>query len=133
MAALKLPSYGEPADHPLGPGGTVTAGPRPEIRHADGRFGGRGAVTPRITLALVTAVAGLGLAAPTLAAASTSTDSSAPPVSSNGCSAGAHTLGTPGDRLYPDTGNGGYISVHTDVTMVYDASTNLFSPATTWP
>ena len=42
------------------------------------------------------------------------------------CAPGAHTLGAPGDRLYPDTGNGGYRSIHTDVTMVYDASTNRF-------
>jgi hypothetical protein len=44
------------------------------------------------------------------------------------CTPGAHTLGAYGDRLYPDTGNGGYRSVHTDVDMVYDAETNLFLP-----
>ena len=43
-----------------------------------------------------------------------------------GCAPGAHTLGTPGDHLYPDTGNGGYRSIHTDVTMVYDATTDRF-------
>jgi hypothetical protein len=42
------------------------------------------------------------------------------------CSAGAHTLSTFGDRVYPDTGNGGYDSVHTDVHLVYDATTNRF-------
>jgi hypothetical protein len=45
-----------------------------------------------------------------------------------GCSPGAHTLAPVGSRLYPETGNGGYTSVHTDVHMVYDASTNVFLP-----
>ena len=44
------------------------------------------------------------------------------------CSAGAHTLASYGSRLYPETGNGGYTSVHTDVHMVYDASANAFLP-----
>jgi hypothetical protein len=44
------------------------------------------------------------------------------------CSAGAHTLAAPGSRLYPETGNGGYRSVHTDVHLVYDAGTNSFLP-----
>ena len=44
------------------------------------------------------------------------------------CSAGAHTLASPGSRLYPETGNGGYRSVHTDVHLVYDAGTNTFLP-----
>jgi aminopeptidase N len=30
--------------------------------------------------------------------------------------------------LYPETGNGGYQSVHTDVNMVYDAGSNTFLP-----
>jgi hypothetical protein len=44
------------------------------------------------------------------------------------CSPGAHTLSRYGARLYPDTGNGGYASVHTAVHMVYDADANLFLP-----
>jgi hypothetical protein len=44
------------------------------------------------------------------------------------CSAGAHTLAPAGSRLYPDTGNGGYASVHTLVHLVYDATTNTFLP-----
>jgi hypothetical protein len=44
------------------------------------------------------------------------------------CSAGARTLSPPGSRLYPDTGNGGYTSLHTLVHLVYDASTNRFLP-----
>jgi hypothetical protein len=45
-----------------------------------------------------------------------------------GCSSGAHSLAPVGSRLYPDTGNGGYVSVHTDIHMVYDAVTDLFLP-----
>src|SRR5262245_1835597 len=44
------------------------------------------------------------------------------------CSAGAQTLAAPGSRLYPDTGNGGYTSLHTGVHMVYDATSNRFLP-----
>jgi Peptidase family M1 domain len=44
------------------------------------------------------------------------------------CSAGAHTLSPPGSHLYPDTGNGGYTSLHTLVRMVYDANANRFLP-----
>jgi hypothetical protein len=42
------------------------------------------------------------------------------------CSSGARTLSHYGDHVYPDTGNGGYRSVHTDVHMVYDAAGNTF-------
>jgi hypothetical protein len=44
------------------------------------------------------------------------------------CSAGAHTLSSYGARLYPETGNGGYQNLHTDVHMVYDAGSNTFLP-----
>jgi hypothetical protein len=44
------------------------------------------------------------------------------------CGSGAHTLSKLGDRVYPEMGNGGYSSVHTDVHIVYDAATNLFLP-----
>ena len=44
------------------------------------------------------------------------------------CSAGAHTLAPPGSHLYPETGNGGYTSVHTLVHLVYDAAANEFLP-----
>ena len=37
------------------------------------------------------------------------------------CSSGAHTLSHFGDHVYPETGNGGYTSLHTDVHMIYDA------------
>ena len=46
------------------------------------------------------------------------------------CSAGGRTLAKPGSRLYPETGNTGYSSVHTDVNLIYDAPTNLFLPGT---
>lgn len=42
------------------------------------------------------------------------------------CSAGAHTLAPPGSRLYPETGNGGYTSLHTSVVLQYDALANRF-------
>ncbi|HET6209498.1 MAG TPA: M1 family aminopeptidase [Jatrophihabitans sp.] len=44
------------------------------------------------------------------------------------CSAGAHTLSHYGDQVYPETGNGGYRSLHTDVHLVYDAPSNRFLP-----
>ena len=55
---------------------------------------------------------------------------SSPGVTAAACTPGAHTLGLPGDHLYPDTGNGGYRSVHTDVTLVYDAPTDRFLDGT---
>jgi len=42
------------------------------------------------------------------------------------CSSGAHTLSESGDHVYPEMGNGGYRSVHTDVNLVYDAARNEF-------
>ena len=42
------------------------------------------------------------------------------------CSAGAHTLSAPGAHVYPETGNGGYRSLHTGVHLVYDAGSNRF-------
>ena len=71
-------------------------------------------LTATLTLALV----GVGVTSAGLAAAADGI----------GCSPGAHTLAPEGSRMYPDTGNGGYTSVHTDVNMVYDASANTFLP-----
>ena len=48
--------------------------------------------------------------------------------SGRSCSPGAHTLAPPGSHLYPETGNGGYTSLHTLVHLVYDATTNMFLP-----
>ena len=44
------------------------------------------------------------------------------------CSSGARTLSHSGDHVYPDMGNGGYRSLHSDVHMVYDAPSNQFLP-----
>ena len=41
---------------------------------------------------------------------------------------GARTLSQPGNRVWPELGNGGYKSLHTDVFTVYDAVTNKFLP-----
>src|SRR5512136_2464736 len=46
------------------------------------------------------------------------------------CTSGAHTLSKYGDRVYPEMGNGGYTSRHSDITIVYDAATNAFLPGT---
>ena len=46
----------------------------------------------------------------------------------HGCSSGARTLSHLGDHVYPDMGNGGYRSLHTDVHLVYDAPSNRFLP-----
>jgi hypothetical protein len=46
------------------------------------------------------------------------------------CGSGAHTLAPPGDRVYPELGNGGYASLHSDVYIDYDALANLFLPGT---
>jgi hypothetical protein len=45
-------------------------------------------------------------------------------------SAGGRTLSAPGTRVYPETGNTGYKSVHTDVHINYDAPSNQFLPGT---
>ena len=44
------------------------------------------------------------------------------------CAPGALTLAPAGSHLYPDTGNGGYVSKHTSVHMVYNSVTNRFLP-----
>ncbi len=44
------------------------------------------------------------------------------------CGPGARTLSEPGNRVWPELGNGGYQSLHTDVFTVYDAVTNKFLP-----
>jgi hypothetical protein len=46
------------------------------------------------------------------------------------CSAGGRTLSKPGMKVYPETGNTGYTSVHTDVHINYDAPSNLFLDGT---
>ena len=46
------------------------------------------------------------------------------------CSSGAHSLSPFGAHVYPETGNGGYTSVHTDVFIDYDTASNLLLPGT---
>jgi hypothetical protein len=76
-------------------------------------------------LRITVAAAGAGLVLPGLGPAA---PASVPPAGGGHCSAGAHTLSPPGSRLYPDTGNGGYTSLHTLVHLVYDATANMFLP-----
>jgi hypothetical protein len=49
---------------------------------------------------------------------------------SGGCSSGAHSLSPFGAHVYPETGNGGYTSLHSDVFLNYDTASNLFLPGT---
>jgi hypothetical protein len=72
----------------------------------------------------VSAVSAVGVGLVPSALTSTAAASQAP----GRCSPGAHTLSPYGARLYPETGNGGYRSVHTSVNMVYDAGSNTFLP-----
>ncbi len=46
------------------------------------------------------------------------------------CSSGAHSLSSFGAHVYPETGNGGYTSLHSDVFLNYDTESNLFLPGT---
>ena len=46
------------------------------------------------------------------------------------CFSGAHSLSNFGSRVYPEMGNGGYTSLHTDLRLNYDAIANLFLPGT---
>ena len=46
------------------------------------------------------------------------------------CASGAHSLSPFGSHVYPETGNGGYSSLHTDVFLNYDTESNLFLPGT---
>src|SRR2546430_14446307 len=75
---------------------------------------------------LVAAASGLTLTA--LAVAPASVGAAPGPNGPTNCSSGAHTLSRFGDHVYPETGNGGYTSPHTDGHMVYDAKANQFPP-----
>jgi hypothetical protein len=96
------------------------------LRNAVGGLGFRFVVAS----ALAVAASCVGLVVPASAASSpgrTTLDSaSSEPAAAAACSPGVHTLGVPGARLYPETGNGGYRSVHTNVDMVYDAAADQF-------
>ena len=81
-------------------------------------MGRRHLISAVLTAAVSLALAGMGVTSAGVAAAG----------SGAACSPGAHTLAPVGSHVYPETGNGGYTSVHTDVHMVYDADTNMFLP-----
>ena len=74
-------------------------------------------------LLIVVIAASAGIAVPAAAAPAAVAGARA-----GNCSAGSHTLAPPRSRLYPETGNGGYTSLHTLVHLVYDAKTNRFLP-----
>jgi hypothetical protein len=76
--------------------------------------------------AFVALTAGLCLTAAGLAAPSLAATGNAAASTASHCGPGARTLAPAGSRLYPDTGNGGYVSVHTAIHMVYDATSNKF-------
>ena len=80
---------------------------------------------PRFRPPIALAIGVLSLAGAGLVPAALTSSAAAAPLSQK-CSAGARTLAPPGSRLYPETGNGGYQSIHTSVHMVYDADANTF-------
>jgi peptidase M1-like protein len=75
----------------------------------------------RLVIAALAACTGLAAAA--LGPIGTAASSQA---AAEHCSAGAHTLAPVGSHLYPETGNGGYTSLHTLVHLVYDANADRF-------
>jgi hypothetical protein len=79
-------------------------------------------VTLTAAVALLSVAGGSGIST---AAASQPADRSA-----TRCSAGARTLSHYGEHVYPETGNGGYRSIHTDVHLSYDAASNTFLSGT---
>jgi hypothetical protein len=80
-------------------------------------------VTRRLRITVVAACTVVTL--PLLALAS---PANAAPAGGGACSPGAHTLAPRGSHVYPETGNGGYTSLHTLVHLVYDAAANRFLP-----
>ena len=109
-------------------GGVVVSHHRPRHlrRNAFGGVGFRFVVAS----GLAVAASFVGLVAPASAESfpgrSTFDSASSVPGGAGACSPGAHALGSLGDRLYPETGNGGYRSVHATVDMVYGAANNRF-------
>ena len=94
-----------------------------------------GSSTVRRRAGVVVAAASAALLLSGVTAASTATaaaagTAAAPAVEQKHCGPGARTLSAPGSHLYPDTGNGGYTSVHTLIHLVYDADANRFLPGT---
>ena len=65
---------------------------------------------------------------PALGSAVRAANSKVAHASAEACTSGSRSLSAPGTRVYPETGNGGYRSTHTDVFMVYDPVANTFLP-----
>ena len=80
----------------------------------------------RLSARATIALAGLLAAAVLLPSFKASSAAADPP----SCFAGARSLSTFGSRVYPEMGNGGYRSVHSDVYINYDAIANQFLPGT---
>ena len=78
-------------------------------------------LTPRRSALFAATTVALVLASGLTAAAA-----SPPSATAQRCLPGARTLSGAGQHVYPETGNGGYTSVHTDVNLRYDAVHNLF-------
>jgi len=96
-------------------------------QHRDLRFQGFLRHSPRWIVISVASLTGIA-AIVTLASFAPVAGATSGQASAQKCSAGAHTLSGYGSVMYPETGNGGYTSIHTDVYMVYDAVTNDFLP-----
>lgn len=73
-----------------------------------------------LAITMATAVGTVAFATPSWAT------SASAQVGNSNCSPGRRTLSGYRDHVYPETGNGGYVSVHTDVHLVYDAIHNRF-------
>jgi hypothetical protein len=85
--------------------------------HRNGASGALGCVTAERHLQIGRAARVRASRGPRLVAAAT-------------CSSGAHSLSPFGAHVYPETGNGGYTSLHTDVFLNYDTESNLFLSGT---
>ena len=79
-------------------------------------------------LAVLATVAAFAVSLPAQAGPTTRTTAAigAAAGATSACGSGAHTLSHFGDHVYPETGNGGYTSLHTDIHLVYDAVSNRF-------
>jgi hypothetical protein len=107
---------------------------RNQRRYVGRVTGEHGMTNRRMTTAMVAAAAtvvGFAVAGHAQAAAgrpATAASTTAMAAATGSCRSGAHTLSKYGDHVYPETGNGGYTSLHTDVHLVYDAVTDRFLP-----
>jgi hypothetical protein len=95
-------------------------------RYRNARAGSCESTSARRWLRITVAMTSAGLVLPGLGLAGQA--GATPARAAWHCSPGAHTLAQPGSRMYPDTGNGGYTSLHTLVHLVYDANANKFLP-----